>query len=199
MSRRKKEQDPEPEGALPEAADLPDEEGEPETDGPEYSNCACGARLVLEEEIQNGKCEQCQPLAPIPEEPEAPSDAEPASAPAPAQMSLLPPEPFDEEAALKDIFAKTRTVEAYRRLHEEAKERTADLKKQWESAAKTCEQATTEYERKYRAWVEAEERQQQLVDAYEESVTAAAPIEDAPDETTTEAPAEAPVETAPAA
>jgi hypothetical protein len=37
--------------------DLPGEEPEPETSGPEYPHCACGAVLALDEEKAAGVCE----------------------------------------------------------------------------------------------------------------------------------------------
>lgn len=186
MARQKKAADPAVCEPVEPTDEVPDEPEAIETDGPQYGNCPCGARLVLEDEIAAGVCEHCGFLWPdgilratAPPEPGTPErddlerlENEKANAVAPlsppSQPSLFPPEPFNEHAALEDIFKKTRAVEAYRKTYEELKQRASDAKKQWESAATLCEEATTAYETKYRAWVEADERQRELVDAYEQ-------------------------------
>jgi hypothetical protein len=165
---------------------------------PEYPHCACGARLVLDAETASGKCEACQPIAEaevagvcLPTTDGQPG-AEPASASAPVDVPLpfppAPVEPFDLAAAFEDIAKKNRGVEACRHTYEELKSRASDAKKAWEAAVTLVEQITSTYDMKYRAWLDAEERQVESERAYREKLEADAAKAAAPELPIAEAP-----------
>ena len=199
MARRRAKRDdndpPAAEERTPAADEFPAEDAlaVPANNGlPDYPHCACGAALVMPDELEGGVCENCGHLgadgklyqtsaesqatelaAAADDVIDAEVPAEPAPAASePIQPSLLPPEPFDEHAAFEDLCKKARSVEAYRRAYEEKKQAAADAKKQLDSAALLLEQTTTTYDVKARAWAQEQERQAQLQQAYREQLEA---------------------------
>lgn len=150
---------------------------------PEYAHCACGAALVMADEQAGGVCEACGHLAAdgtlhaTPEEaaavPEPTGELAPVTTPKDVPLPF-PPEPFDLAAAWEDVAKKNRAVESCRKVYEELKSRASDAKKQWEAAVTLVECVTSQYDAKYRAWLEAEERQVELEAAYREKLEAEA-------------------------
>lgn len=136
------------------AEPLPDEPAPPV----ECSQCACGARLVLDTERTSGQCEECAPALPAAPETEPP--ANPVDVPLP--FPVPPPEPFDFHAAFCDIAKKTQKWAADQKVYEDLASRAKDAKKQWEAAASTLTLAILEYyDRKARENEQAFERDAQ--------------------------------------
>ncbi len=144
----------------------------PETTGPEYPHCTCGAVLALDAEKARGvRRVRREPLP----ETAAPTTGE-AQPPQDVPLPFPPPpvEPFDFQAAAVDVFKQNRMVESMKRVYDEAAESAKDAKKQWEAAWGRLGLLISDYDRRAREAAEANQRRAELQRCYQEQLEVAA-------------------------